>query len=244
MSEIVIPPDAVRVWRGFRSPQLPQAEFFQRLGSVFVPSTVLMQIQVGLGTYIPTIPCGLDGKPDTVPDETAILFWETLAAHDDAFKTLAARTYTLTHGAVYTSESRADFPVFFEGQLISNQPYYLFKKPMDWMHGEVTHVLGGPPKKLSTAEWYESITKSVSGIQQRGHATGAIVCATDNYLVYWQLGAPDDPGLGELEKLTDWRITRDPAPTQINHNLWDDWPGMSIQPGDSFNMQWTRRNEP
>lgn len=243
MSTILIPPDAVRVWRGFRSPQLPQDEFFQRLGTVFVPSTVLMQIRVGLDVYIPTIPCGLDGKPDTVPDETAILFWETLAAHDEAFKTLAARTYTLTHGAVYTAESRADFPGYYEGELVANQPYYLFKDPADWMHGEVTHLVGGPPAGSSSAGWYEGVTMAISGVQQRGAADGAIVCATDSYLVYWQLGAPDDPGLAELQRLAGWHIDRSPVPTSIDHGLWDDWPGMTVTPGDSFNMQWTRRNE-
>jgi hypothetical protein len=243
MSNVLVPPDAVRVWRGFRSPQLPQGEFYERLSTVFVPSTVLMQIQVGLEAYIPTIPSGLDGKPDTVPDETAILFWETLAAHDEAFKTLAARTYTLTHGAVYTAESRADFPKFFEGQLVANQPYYLFKNSADWMHGEVTHVVGGPPDDMSSEAWYADITKTITGIQQRGKTQGAIVCTTDTYLVFWQLGGTDDPGLGELQQLTGWRITREPVPTHIDHGLWDDWPGMTITPGDSFNMQWTRRNE-
>jgi hypothetical protein len=243
MNKILIPPDAVRVWRGFRSPDLPQDAFFQRLGTVFVPSTVLMQIQLGLDAYIPTIPCGLDGKPETVPDETAILFWETLAAHEQAFRTLAARTYTLTHGSVYTAQSRADFPKFFAGQLVANQPYYLFKDPVDWMHGEVTHVVGGPSNDMSSVEWYTSITQSVLGAQRRGKAQGAIICATDTYLVYWQLGGTEDPVLGELQGLTDWQITRLPVPTQIDHGLWDDWEGMAITPGDSLNMQWTRRNE-
>ena len=53
-----IPANAVRVWRGFREPTLAQDDFFNRLETVFVPSTVEMQIKNGLDVYIPTIPCG------------------------------------------------------------------------------------------------------------------------------------------------------------------------------------------
>ena len=76
--------------------------------TVFVPSTVLMQIDIGLEGYIPSVLGGLEGKPDTVPDETAILFWESQQTYRDGFKTLAVRTYTLTHGAVYTAASGAE----------------------------------------------------------------------------------------------------------------------------------------
>ena len=74
---VQIPADAVRVWRGFRATTMALPDFFTRLGTVFVPATVEMQIQVGLDAYFPTVPAGLSGKPDTVPDETAILFWDS-----------------------------------------------------------------------------------------------------------------------------------------------------------------------
>src|SRR5680860_419069 len=125
------PPNAVRVWRGFKSPALSQDDFFKRLSTVFVPATVEMQTRIGLDVYIPTIPGGLADKPAIVPDETAILFWNSQDTYHDGFKTLAVRTYTLTHGAVYTKESRADFPLLFAGELKVNQPYYLIDKPED-----------------------------------------------------------------------------------------------------------------
>jgi len=67
----LVPPNAVRVWRGYA--QLPLDKFYSALGTVFVPATVLMQIDAGLYSYTPTVPAGLDVKPATVPDETAIL---------------------------------------------------------------------------------------------------------------------------------------------------------------------------
>ena len=237
-----IPPNAVRVWRGFRSPTLDQADFFTRLETVFVPATVLMQIEIGLDVYIPTIPGGLDYKPTTVPDETAILFWDTQQTYHDGFKALAARTYTLTHGAVYTSESRADFPLLFAGDLQLETPYYLIDKPADWMRGDVYHLVASPPSGTAPWEFRTTVEELIAGIQQKGAVDGAIVCVGAEYLVYWQLG-DDTSGLDELEKASGWTLVRKPAPTTLPKGLWQEWPGMSIGPGNSFNMQFTRRWE-
>ena len=142
-----IPPDAVRVWRGYRAPTLALPDFFQKLGTVFVPATVKMQIAAGLDGYIPSVPAGLPNKPDSVPDETAILFWDSQQTYTDGFNVLAVRTYTLTHGAVYRPPSGAEFPVVYAGALVSEQPYYLIDKPADWMHGQVSHLIGGRPAR-------------------------------------------------------------------------------------------------
>lgn len=238
----VIPPDAVRVWRGFRSPTLAQDDFFTRLETVFVPATVLMQIEIGLDVYIPTIPCGLDYKPPTVPDETAILFWDSQQTYHDCFKTLAARTYTLTHGAVYTSESRADFPLPFEGVIQLNTPYYLVDQPADWMHGEVNHLVSSPPSSTSPWEFRATVTELVSTLQSQKDIEGAILCVGENYLVYWQLGG-NLAVFNELASLSGWSMKRSPAATTLPKGLWQEWPGMNIGPGHSFNMQFKRRWE-
>jgi len=54
----LVAPSAVRVWRGFRLPSLEIAQFYDKLGTVFVPATVLMQIDAGLHAYAPTVPAG------------------------------------------------------------------------------------------------------------------------------------------------------------------------------------------
>ena len=235
-----IPPDAVRVWRGFRQPTLAQADFFTRLSDTFIPSTVEMQIQNGLDVYIPTVPCGLDNKPATVPDETAILFWDSQQTYHDGFLTLAGRTYTLTHGGVYTHESRADFPVLFAGQLALNTCYYLIDKPADWMHGNVYHLVAQAPKD-GLAQYQEII----HGIQSRGQVDGAVVCLGDDYIVYWQLNGEDDPGFKALASASEWQMIREANPYHFPKGsaLWDKWPGMDVKPGDSFNMQFIRKFE-
>ncbi len=240
-----IPPDAVRIWRGFRQSTLPQDEFFQRLGETFIPSTVQMQIKNGLDTYVPTIPCGMAGKPDTVPDETAILFWNSQQTYWDGFKTLAGRTYTLTHGGCYTPESGADFPLLFEGDLVLNQCYFLIDKSQDWMKGKIRHLVGALPSGANTAELFQEMQSILIETQVREKILGGIVCVGADYITYWELGDGTDSGVNQLQALCGWSHVFEPVPTTLPAQaaLWDDWPGMSVKPGDTYNMQFTRTFE-
>jgi hypothetical protein len=250
-----IPPDAVRVWRGFRAPTMKLEDFFTRLNTVFVPATVEMQIQAGLDGYIPSVPAGLNGKPDSVPDETAILFWDSQSTYTDGFKTLAVRTYTLTHGGVYNpANSGAQFPLLFAGTIAADQPYYLVNKPADWMKGTVTHLIAGRPENVTPAQFFAQIGEALAAIQKGGGRAGAIACAGNDYLVYWELKNDDSSGnsdssdscgdaVSALQKVCGWSHVATAQPTSLQYGLWDVWPGMDIKSGDSLNMQFTRRWE-
>lgn len=246
----LIPPDAVRVWRGYRLPTLTIDQFCLKLGTVFVPATVKLQIQAGLQSYVPAIPAGLAGKPDSVPDETAILFWESQQTYWNGFTTLAVRTYTLTHNGVYITEnqkSRADFPVMFTGTLNADQPVYLFKEPADWMNGTVTHLVGTRPATSTPTAFCEGIAQALGKIQKEVTLDGAIACVGDDYVVYWELG-PRAPGMHQpptgvtfFQGVVDWNYVLTPAPTYLPIGLWDEWPGMDVRSGSSFNVQFERR---
>lgn len=247
------PPDSVRVWRGFRLPSLTVDQFCNKLGTVFVPATVKMQSDIGLESYVPAIPAGLSSKPATVPDETAVLFWESPATYWNGFSTLAVRTYTLTHGGCYVTEnnqSRADFPVLFSGSLTSDQPVYLFKTPADWMNGSVNHIVGARPKAQDPQTFHAAVASALGRVQKEIALEGTIACAGDDYLVYWEL-SPASPGVQRpptgipiIEPLLDWNHPFAPAPTYIPVGLWDEWAGMDVVSGSSFNMQFTRRQKP
>jgi hypothetical protein len=240
----LIPPDAVRVWRGYRAPTLAVPDFLQKLGSVFVPATVQMQIRIGLDGYIPSVFGGLVDKPDSVPDETAILFWDSQQTYSDGFKTLAVRTYTLTHNAVYRPPSGANFPQLFGGALVAEQPYYLIDKPADWMKGRVEHLIGARPPAVAPATFRSQIATVLADVQHDSSVGGAIACAGDDYLVYWELdGAKGNSGGDRLAKLLAWSRLSSANATTLQAGLWDAWPGMTINSGDSFNMQFQRRWE-
>ncbi|MFZ1153548.1 MAG: hypothetical protein WAN93_01445 [Solirubrobacteraceae bacterium] len=239
-------PDAVRVWRGFRAQAIDIPAFYERLSTVFVPATVLMQIDAGLDGYIPTVIAGLPGKPEEVPDETAILFWDSQQTYGDGFKKLAVRTYTLTHGAVYTQSSGAGFPLPFAGELQADQPYHLAARQEDWMHGSVRHLIGARPVDVDPGRFRAQIGE-VFVAAQASELCGAIACAGNNYVVYWELQSNQPDGSAErfaaLAERTAWSHTVASRPVTLDSGLWDDWSGMNIAPGDSLNLQFQRRWE-
>jgi hypothetical protein len=248
---MLVSPDSVRVWRGFRLPGLELTEFYKKLGAVFIPATVLMQIQAGLHSYTPAIPAGIDGKPATVPDETAILFWETQNTYSEGFGLLAVRTYTLTHNGVYqtaNNQSRADFPIHFTGSLTTNTPVYLINQPADWMHGSIKHFIAARPTKLDTNAFVADVAKVLMEIQATKKLEGAIACISDDYFVYWELAnaSANQPnsGIPLLSSiLSEWNHAFNPIPTDIPAGLWDQWKGLEVGQGSSFNMQFKRRIE-
>lgn len=254
INKVMTSPNAVRVWRGFRLPSLPLEEFYSKLGTVFVPATVKFQIDAGLHSYTPSVPAGLEGKPDHVPDETAVLFWESVATYWNGFSRLAVRTYTLTHNGCYVTSgqplSRADFPVKFdkETSLEIDLPVFLFDQTADWMSGNIKHLVAERPREVSVEDFKNNIKSLLLKIQAMTPSLqGAIACVGNEYLVYWELG-PAAPGTSKpttgisllTEYLTGWKAVFSPAPTFLPIDIYDIWSGMDVQAGSSFNMQFER----
>ena len=246
MHNIPVPADAVRVWRGYKRKEVELSEFFHKSGSVFVPAAVEMERSLGLHVYVPAFPAGVD-KPDTVPDETAILFWETQQTYHDAFKTLAERIYVLTHGPLFGPPSTADFPEYLGKTFEAEKPYYLFDTPSDWMHGEVTHLVGGRPPDQTPTEFLSCIQLWAQNEQNRQPEglDGAVICAGTDYVVYWEHWI--DPGnrdssLDNLAELVVPVLLKDAEPLSLPAGLWDDWEGLTITSGDCLNLQFKRRS--
>lgn len=256
-NSVLTPPDAVRVWRGFRLSSLPVEQFYNKLGSVFIPATVKFQIDAGLRSYTPGVPAGLDGKPDWVPDETAILFWKSRQTYWNGFTRLSVRTYTLTHGGVYNTSgappmSGADFPVFFtdENSLNFNTPVYLFNNDADWMNGTIRHLVAERPRNMNPTDFKSSVAAALTKIQLMiPKLDGAIACMGNEYLVYWELGSLA-PGVSPMDVLTGvpqlthfltgWSQVLNPAPTFLPIDIYEEWAGMDVRAGSSFNMQFKR----
>lgn len=244
-----VPADAVRVWRGFRTKEMSLEDFLLKSGEIFLPAGVLMQAGLGLQAYIPAFPAGKEDKPDTVPDETAILFWEDRQTYYEAFKTLAGRVYTLSHGALYQMPpSTAAFPVLLTDSFNREQPYYLFDNAADWMSGSVRHLVGGRPPATAPEDFPAGIFKHMKTIQSSNlkGMDGVIVCAGNDYVAYWEHWA-DEAGINnslveELAAMTDVALFKKALPVTIPAGLWDKWQGMDVKSGDCFNFRFERRN--
>lgn len=245
-----VSPDAVRVWRGFKSPDLGVEQFHEQLGKIFIPATVKMQVKAGLNSYAPTVLAGLTNKPDSVPDETAIVFWKSQQEYENAQDMLAVGSYELNHKVVFDFKIRkslSEFPVLFTGSLAEEKPVYLFDKAADWMHGLIRHVVAAFPAGVGPAEFRATIAETLSTIKKTEKLDGAIACAGKGYVVYWEL-ALVKPGSGNTpsgipllkEKLAGWCQEFTAEPAFLPLGLWERWPGMTVIAGNSFNLQFDR----
>ncbi|WP_337862743.1 hypothetical protein [Nitrososphaera sp.] len=253
------PPNSVRVWCGFKLPRMQAEEFNNLMGTVFIPATVKMQAAAGLDSYVPTVLTGLEGKPDSVPDETALVFWKTQQAYDNCRnKMLAGRAYKLTHSGVFDFENRrslSSFPAPFNGSLEFDKPTYLFEKNAAWMHGTVRHFVAESPAGTDPAAFLAALSQKLAEIKQNlnQQLEGAIAFARKDYFVYWELAPPAAPaGTSEApsgvpllkEALAgSWSraFTAEPA-NVTNNGLWDEWLGMTgVHAGSSLNVQFERQ---
>ena len=117
-----VPPDAVRVWRGFKLETLSPKDFLAALGSIFIPATAQLQRLYGLTAYLPTV-LPLD-KPNGVPDEIALVFYRSQKAYDDTKLTVPGRAYSSLHSTVFGfPQSESGFPGPLGDRLKFDTPY-------------------------------------------------------------------------------------------------------------------------
>jgi hypothetical protein len=239
-----VAPDSVRVWRGFRRKDLSEDEFFQKLGSLFVPASVQIQSKVGLTAYLPTVlPCD---KPPAVPDEIALVFYQYRKAYDEAKETVGGRAYSELHELVFDlKKSQTGFPQKFTGTLVPGERYHLFDKRVDWQAGQVK-VFVGVRSGEDVSGFLRGIEEWLREVQDSGDSAldGAIVAASEEYVVYWehwpnQANAERSaiPRLGgRVQAVYHESI---PAYT-LTDGLWDVCPGLEVKGGESFNFQFPR----
>jgi hypothetical protein len=243
---VPVAPDAVRVWRGFRLPSLADAEFCEKLGSVFIPGTVQIQTPVGLTAYLPTV-LPRD-KPAEAPDEIAIVFYEVQQAYHDAKKTVGGQAYSDMHALVFDlKRSTSGFPIKFAGEVEADMRYYLFDAHIDWQAG-VARAFVGMRKGNDGPAFLKSIAKWLGKVQsQEGGPDGAIAVAAANYVVYWEHW-PDEASakrslIPSLAAKTTVAYDQVIPPQPLNEGLWATYGGVSVKGGESFNMQYRRRKE-
>jgi hypothetical protein len=234
--------DAVRVWRGFRNPVVDQAQFFAKLGSVFIPATVQVQAPNGLTAYLPSVlPAE---KPSGAPDEIALVFYEYQDAYDEAKQTVGGRSYSDMHALVFDlSRSQSGFPVPFDGAVEADQRYHLFDEPVDWQFGEATAYVGVPSG--DTEAFLGQVCDFLARVQAMGDGgpDGAIAVANAENVVYWEHW-PDGGGaslLPDLGPAVETVYHGAFAPQPLSEGLWEAYAGVAVSGGESFNTQFTRR---
>ena len=236
------PPDAVRVWRGYRLSSLAVPDFLTALGSIFMPVTVQLQRLYGLTAYLPAVPP--TEKAAGVPDEIALVFYETQQAYTDTALIVAGRAYSRLHSTVFDlSISKSGFPVPLPNRLAFDTPYFLFTDAVDWQAG-FSQVFVGTRRTAMTEEKFAdallAFLKQVREQRPRG-LEGAIVCVNANWVIYWEHWASEAASLkgriSDLAKLADLVMLKPSASVPIEPSLTAHYPGITVKGGQSFNLR-------
>jgi hypothetical protein len=244
-----VAPDSVHVWRGYRAPAKTYEDFAGFLGKVFVPACSLLQPNAGLRAYVPSMP-SQNGKPSTVPDQTALMFWASQQAYADAFNTVAVRAYTNLHGGGYAvPPSSAQFPIPLAQQVVAEQPYHLFDNPADWMLGTVRHLVGGRPEAQTAEEFLAAIQTWATRYRQLKPegVDAALLCAGNDYVAFWEHWSEGQPvstsPLDELSQVVTPYLNKVAEPVAPG-GLWEDWAGFDLIKEDCINVQLQRPAPP
>lgn len=240
-----VPPDAVRVWRGFRLGTLPPADFLQALGTVFIPVTAQLQRLYGLTAYLPTVlPTS---KADGVPDEIALVFYESQQAYLDTSKIVTGRAYSALHKTVFAfPASQSGFPTLLGSTAALDQPYHLFKGAVDWQAGFAQVFVGARQASVPTPTFASQLQRFFQQLQNhppRG-LDGAVFCISSNWVVYWEHWESEAASLkgqiSNLPKLAS-RVLLQPYVAQpIETSLNTHYPGLSNVESKSFNILFPR----
>jgi hypothetical protein len=240
-----VPPDAVRVWRGFRLGSLASQDFLTALGSIFIPVTAQLQSLYGLTAYLPTV-MPLD-KPSGVPDEIALVFYRTQQAYNDTKLTVPGRAYSSLHSTVFGfPQSESSFPAALGESLKFDTPYYLFADQADWMSGFTQVFAGTRPAKMTALDFASGLFNFAKDLQRdrpKG-LEGAVLHATEDWVLYWEHWTNQRASLGgriaALPKLAKQVLSQPYRATPLPMKLPAHYAGVTVKGGESFNIRFTR----
>src|SRR5207247_9208543 len=71
-----------------------------------------------------------------MPDEIALVFYQTQEAYVEAKRCVGGRSYSELHQLLFDMPASASsFPVLFTGEVQPDKAYHLFPKSVDWQIG-------------------------------------------------------------------------------------------------------------
>jgi hypothetical protein len=236
-----VPPDSVRVWRGYKLSSLPQQTFLANLGAIFIPATAILQRLYGLTAYLPTVmPVE---KPAGVPDEIALVFYTAQQAYNDTKLIVGGRAYSLLHSAVFDlTQSLSGFPTLLGSTLDFDTPYYLFPESADWQSGFTQLFVGTRKANVQPPAFSASILSFLDHLRKHRPAglDGAVVCVSSDWVIYWEHwkteGASLHGQISGLAELADLLLLQPYAPTAIDPSMTDHYPGLTVEGGESLNI--------
>jgi hypothetical protein len=238
---VPVPADAVRVFRG-KSRPMKRSEFIQKLGTIFMPMTVQMQRLFGLTAYLPAVLP--ETKSEGMPDEIALVFYQTQGAYHEAKRCVGGRSYSDLHQLVFDMKaSKSTFPEMFTGEVQPDKAYHLFAKSVDWQIGSAGLYAGTRRSKLKEAGFLKRLGQVAADLQKvPGSLDAVIFCATNDWLVWWEHSSESTPEpntrFNEIAVEVFSPVARR---VQVPGNLLRPYTGLALNGrGDFLNTQFQR----
>jgi hypothetical protein len=190
---VPVPADAVRVFRGRKNRPLKRNVFIEKLGTVFMPMTVQMQRLFGLTAYLPAVLP--ETKSEGMPDEIALVFYQTQGAYHEAKRCVGGRSYSELHQLLFDMPASASsFPEMFTGEVQPDKAYHLFPKSVDWQIGSARLYAGTRRSKLKEAGFLKRLGQVAAELQKvPGSLDAVIFCAANEWLVWWEHSSESTP---------------------------------------------------
>ncbi len=188
--EIKLINPAVRVWRGYKKEGVKTEIFLKKLSEVFIPATAMFQKNFGLKAYIPVITPMK--KTESIPDEIALVFYESKEKYGESFSTVAGRTYGDLHGTIFSYDevrkSKSSWPEYFEKDLKTGIPFFLFNKDVNWQNGGVRVFIIEKKEETSVDKFQEYINKKIDELKNKPpHGMdNCIGVFENNYLILFE----------------------------------------------------------
>jgi len=239
---VPVPADAVRVFRGRKNRPVKRRVFIEKLGTVFMPMTVQMQRLFGLTAYLPAILP--ETKSEEMPDEIALVFYQTQGAYHEAKRCVGGRSYSELHQLLFDMPASASsFPELFNGEVQPDKPYHLFPKSVDWQNGSARLYAGTRRSKVSEAGFLKKLGHVAAELQKApGNLDAVIFCATKEWLIWWEHSSESTPEpntrFNEIAVEVFSPVARR---VQVRDNLLRPYSGLSLNAqGDFLNTQFQR----
>jgi len=237
---VPVPADAVRVFRGKK--RVKRSEFIEKLGTVFMPMTVQMQRLFGLKAYLPAILP--ETKSEGMPDEIALVFYQTQAAYHEAKRCVGGRSYSELHQLLFDMKaSKSSFPEMFTGEVQPDKPYHLFPKSVDWQIGSARLYAGTRRSKLKETGFLKRLGQVATDLQKApGSLDGVIFCATNEWVVWWEHSSERTPEPNtRFDEIAVEVFSPVARRVQVRGNLLRPYSGLTLNTrGDFLNTQFQR----
>lgn len=181
------PAQYYRFWQGFKRSTIERSELNSKLPE-FMNLTVSLYEGKGLNNYMVAVPP--ENKPDFIPDEFALVAFESEEAYKKVKQTPEGQAYTEKHWEIFEKEISKSAPMEnFDPNMTSvklGTAYNVFGKPLDLPKSHVMFFVGAKKAGLSVEEFSSEMVKHINFVAERLGPQGLIgylPLATENYEV-------------------------------------------------------------